>query len=128
MTDGRRARPGMSVETGWLLVPAGANGPSIRLVFGRSELEAHPIGLTIGRHHALAERVLDDPSISRRHARLALDGADLVIEDLNSLNGTAVDGEELDPFSPHRLAPGQTLVLGALEMRVEALGEDETGA
>jgi pSer/pThr/pTyr-binding forkhead associated (FHA) protein len=113
----------MSVETGWLLVsPAGSAG---RLVFGRSELMAHPLGLTIGRHPALSERVLDDPSVSRRHARLALDGGVLVVEDLNSLNGTLVDGEELEPFAPRRLGPGQLLTLGAVEFRLETLGDDE---
>ena len=115
----------MSVETGWLLVGTDARDPSMRLIFGRSELMAHPIGLTIGRHPALAEKVLDEPSISRRHARLALDGGVLVVEDLNSLNGTLVDGVELEPFAPRRLGPGQTLTLGAVELRVEALGDDE---
>lgn len=118
----RRSRS-MSVETGWLLVPPA--GPVRRLVFGRSELMAHPLGLTIGRHPALAERVLDEPSVSRRHARLALDGGVLVVEDLNSLNGTLVDGEELEPFAPRRLSPGQTLTLGAVELRLETLGDDE---
>ena len=120
-------RATMSVETGWLLVPAGGEGPNARMIFGRSELLGHPIGLTIGRHPALAERVLDEPSISRRHARLALDGGTLVVEDLNSLNGTLIDGEELEPFAPRRLGAGQTLTLGALDFRVELLGGDEAG-
>ena len=115
----------MSVETGWLLIGADVRDRSMRLVFGRSELMAHPIGLTIGRHPALSERVLDEPSISRRHDRLALDGGVLVVEDLNSLNGTLIDGMELEPFAPRRLAPGQTLTLGAVELRIEALGDDE---
>ena len=72
--------------------------------------------------------MLDEPSISRRHARLALDGGVLVVEDLNSLNGTLVDGMELEPFAPRRLGPGQTLTLGAVELRVEALGDDEARA
>lgn len=50
-----------------------------------------PQGLTIGRSEP-AEVVLADPQISRSHCRLELRGARLFVVDLNSTNGTFVQG------------------------------------
>ncbi|HEX6144158.1 MAG TPA: FHA domain-containing protein [Geminicoccaceae bacterium] len=121
-------RSGVALETGWILAGRCPDGAPVRFVFGTSELRARPGGLTIGRHPALSERVLDEPSVSRRHARLALDGGVLVVEDLSSLNGTLIDDRPLAPFAPRVLAAGQTLSLGAVDLEVEALAEDEAGA
>lgn len=112
------------VERGWMLVGLGDERRPLRLVFGESALRAAPLGLAIGRHPALCERVIDEESVSRRHARLALDGRHLVVEDLNSLNGTSIDGRPLAPFVPEQLRPGQTLSLGAVDLEVRTLDED----
>ncbi|HQZ82182.1 MAG TPA: FHA domain-containing serine/threonine-protein kinase, partial [Pyrinomonadaceae bacterium] len=55
--------------------------------------------------------------ISRRHARIIHDGADFLIEDLGSSNGTTVLSSEsgnlrLRPNQPHRLANGDRIKLG----------------
>src|ERR1051326_6535041 len=42
--------------------------------------------------HASADLVLRDPAISRFHLELALDGGRVLLRDLDSRNGTAVDG------------------------------------
>ena len=48
-------------------------------------------GLTIGRA-APADLVVADSEVSRSHCRVTLAGDDLVVTDLNSTNGTLVDG------------------------------------
>ncbi len=48
----------------------------------------------IGRSHR-ADIRLDDDSISRMHVKLNLDGTAVTIEDLNSSNGTLVNGERI---------------------------------
>lgn len=48
----------------------------------------------LGRGDA-ADVPLDDPEVSRRHARLLIDGDDVVIEDLDTQNGTWVGGERV---------------------------------
>jgi len=55
--------------------------------------------------------------ISRRHARIIHDGADYLIEDLGSSNGTTVLSSasgnlRLRPNQPHRLANGDRIKLG----------------
>ena len=60
--------------------------------------------------------VIDDPSISRRHARFApVDGA-LQVEDLGSQNGTYVGGAKVERA---RVEEGQQLRLGDLSFTVE---------
>ncbi|MCC6190601.1 MAG: FHA domain-containing protein [Anaerolineales bacterium] len=49
--------------------------------------------------------------VSRRHARLSRDGADYVIEDLGSSNGTFVGGERL--AAPRVLKNGDEILLGS---------------
>jgi pSer/pThr/pTyr-binding forkhead associated (FHA) protein len=51
-------------------------------------------GLQIGRSIESELRVLD-PSVSRQHATIALRGGAFVLEDLNSQNGTFVNGERI---------------------------------
>jgi pSer/pThr/pTyr-binding forkhead associated (FHA) protein len=58
--------------------------------------------------------VIDDPSMSARHARLRLAGGVWTIADLGSVNGSRVDGEPVQQALP--LAPGSILRLGAVEL------------
>jgi hypothetical protein len=60
---------------------------------GREFLLDRPV-LTIGRR-ADQDIVLDDPSVSRTHARIHLAGADAAVEDLGSTNGTSVNGRPI---------------------------------
>lgn len=77
---------------------------------------------TIGRD--ISNRiVINDPEVSRRHARLTLQVGGYVIEDLGSTNGTFVDGQRL--MGPHLLRPGQTVMFGEkITLAYEALGFD----
>jgi DNA-binding winged helix-turn-helix (wHTH) protein len=55
---------------------------------------------------------LDSPSISRRHARIVVNGAEAAVEDLGSRNGTYVQGVKLT--SPMRLSDGDEIRLGSV--------------
>jgi hypothetical protein len=56
------------------------------------------------------EIVISDPEVSRKHVRLQLQGANFVIEDLGSTNGTSVNGQRL--VGPYILRPGEMITLG----------------
>ena len=62
--------------------------------------------------------MVDDPSVSRRHAKLQYDSGRLLIRDMESTNGTWVNGERLGPESA-TLRVGQSLNLGKVNLRVE---------
>ena len=57
---------------------------------------------------------LDDPKLSKNHARLTVDGPDVAILDLNSTNGTEVGGDRLEPNQPRMLANNDQVAVGNL--------------
>jgi pSer/pThr/pTyr-binding forkhead associated (FHA) protein len=57
-----------------------------------------------------------EPSVSSHHCEVLLHGNDVVIKDLNSTNGTFINGEKI---SESAIKPGQILRLGQVEMRLE---------
>jgi pSer/pThr/pTyr-binding forkhead associated (FHA) protein len=68
---------------------------------------------TIGRATG-ADFILDAPLVSRVHCRLtALPGGELEVKDLDSTNGTFVNGERIDTA---RLSPGDRLGVGRVEL------------
>jgi hypothetical protein len=54
--------------------------------------------------------VINDAEVSRKHAKLTLEGDRYKIEDLNSTNGTYIDGQRL--IGPHLLAVGEIIMFG----------------
>ena len=54
--------------------------------------------------------VINDPQISRQHARITPQGGLMVLEDLGSTNGTMVNGLRIS--GPHTLAHGDQIGLG----------------
>ncbi len=73
--------------------------------------------------------VINDPEISRRHARLLLTGNTYTIEDLGSTNGTFIRGQRLS--IPVNLRPGEIISLGdrvKVRFEVTGLGTDATVA
>ena len=70
---------------------------------------------TIGRLEDNAFQI-GEPSVSSHHCELIQRGNDIVVKDLNSTNGTFINGEKI---SEAVLKPGQILKLGTVEMRLE---------
>ena len=104
------------LEAGWCLVPPERVFPGLRLVFGDTELSRAYPGLVVGRDGALCDRVIDDPTISQRHCRFSAREQRLLVEDLNSLNGTRIGARDLAPFRPTAVDDGATLLLGRLKL------------
>jgi len=72
-----------------------------RLIWGRREITLEPGENLIGRDRE-AVVWIDDDSVSRRHARIAIDAAGASIEDLGSRNGTSVGDERIRELTPLR--------------------------
>lgn len=87
---------------------------SYRLVLksGPSAGQIYPLEgpeLVIGREPS-CEVSINDPEVSRRHARLYLQGVNYVLEDLGSTNGTSINGQRL--VGPYILRAGEMVTLG----------------
>jgi lysophospholipase L1-like esterase len=79
-------------------------GPGAGREFAITEPE-----VTVGRHRSCDVQV-DDPEVSRQHARITWSGTGHIIEDLGSANGTFVNGEQI--AVPRVLADGDVIGLG----------------
>lgn len=87
-------------------------GPLLLVLYGdelgkRYHLEASQ--LVFGRSLG-CDRVLDNPSVSRRHFRVAQDGDEAFIEDVGSTNGTFVNGVKLT--MRQQLMSGDLITIG----------------
>jgi predicted component of type VI protein secretion system len=71
----------------------------------------------IGREPSLPLHLDEDTQVSRRHARIAQQGGQVVVEDLGSTNGTYVNDQPIS--SPRALNPGDKVRIGltVLELR-----------
>ena len=73
-------------------------------------------GFVLGRDAYLVDAVLSHASVSRRHARLTQERGRLCIEDLNSANGTWVNGRRIQPFAATVLAQSDAVTLGKVDV------------
>jgi predicted component of type VI protein secretion system len=67
-----------------------------------------PMPVSIGREEGNVLR-LNDERVSRFHAKVQLDGSDVILTDLESTNGLRVNG---DPVQIRRLQPGDRVGIG----------------
>ena len=73
--------------------------------------------LTIGKGPSTLQ-VADDPTVSTRHAEVALRGGLFVVTDLGSTNGTFVNNQRIT--QPTRLADGDLLRFGNTQLKFRA--------
>ncbi|HEX6580348.1 MAG TPA: FHA domain-containing protein [Actinomycetota bacterium] len=71
--------------------------------------------VAIGRQDG--DLVVEDPEVSRRHAVLRRSGGSVVVEDLDSTNGTFVNGERIR--SPITVGPGDQVRVGRTMLEIE---------
>ena len=69
---------------------------------------------TVGRHHS-SDVVIDDPSVSRRHAEITYSGDRYFVSDLGSKNGTFVNQDNIGN-SQHSLVDGDEITFGPGEI------------
>jgi two-component system, NtrC family, response regulator AtoC len=90
-------------------------------VIGDGHFMTHPLpdagDIVIGRIRG-CDVVIDDASISRRHAIIHL-GPPLTIEDLASANGTRVRDAWLTPNQPTPITPGEVVDIGSLMILIQ---------
>lgn len=96
--------------------------PSLRLVIQSGPNLGQELRLDAGEELILgrgrdAHIVIDEAKASRRHTRIALEGGELCIEDLGSINGTFVNGNRIT--ERRVLFPGDSIEVVSLRIRVE---------
>jgi pSer/pThr/pTyr-binding forkhead associated (FHA) protein len=96
---------------------------------GRTERHLLTTGDTIVGRSPVCDLIINDPSISRRHARFRVHGDHCLLSDLRGRNGTFLNGELV---AEAELAPGDVVTLGRFPVELQraadtgmTLGEHE---
>jgi pSer/pThr/pTyr-binding forkhead associated (FHA) protein len=97
----------------------GSLGPCLEVLLGSEPGQRYPLWgdtITIGRacREATWEIRLPDPTISRPHARLENRDDGFYLNDLDSANGTRLNGSEVN--QPVRLQHGDVLSMGEMQL------------
>ena len=100
---------------------AGRDGTSA-LALDTGALQRAEHGLSVGRHPGLVDCPLQVEGLSRRHFRISAHRGRMFVEDLNSTNGTFVNGARLQPYHGRQLKAGD--VIGAGDGRWRFIGRE----
>lgn len=79
-----------------------------------AEFELPPPEVIVGRDEKNSQIVIQDRSVSRRHARFFLEGGTWFIEDLHSSNGIKINQQ---PIQKHALRDGDEILIGHVAFR-----------
>jgi hypothetical protein len=94
------------------LISAGARTPPTLLALDWTGAESE---MLVGRHDT-CDVVLEDPAVSRRHAQLRFRDGRWILQDLESTNGTTVNGV---PVGRCELRPGDRVVMGDARLTID---------
>jgi len=101
------------------IVPDGDTAPidfgSIKFVSGSLAGQRFPIkpdGAYVGRDSSLAQIVIPDPRISKRHLWIGVREGRVIITDQGSRNGTFINDPKSQRVTESPLNPGDTVILG----------------
>lgn len=83
---------------------------------GRDLASKH--GVTLGRSSDFSDHILNDDAVSKRHLRIIMENGSLMIEDLNSTNGTQVGGRKISSFKPQKIRRNDRITIGSLQLDV----------
>ena len=113
--DGRLRVGAFEVAARFREGEAGSGAGAILLPNGRRVTLGAEV-VTIGRSTS-CQVVLDDANVSRMHAEVRPSGIGWMIADMNSTNGTRVNGS---PIRERPLADGDEITVGSSKLRFEA--------
>jgi pSer/pThr/pTyr-binding forkhead associated (FHA) protein len=99
------------VAWGVLRVVAGPDAPAAYAIAGAAVL--------VGRQADCAVQLAGDPTVSRQHARLSLQGGRVLLEDLGSRHGTLLAGSPI--AGPVVIRPGDSFIIGRTTLRLERI-------
>lgn len=102
----------------------GQTGKRYQVTIERDMLSRGPV--TLGRDHSLSQIVVDHPEVSRRHLELRWRDEGLQASDLNSTNGTYINGRQVSPMTPAHVQNGDRIRLGNLELSISGSQDDQT--
>ena len=102
----------------WIMSGFDFNGHVVRLTFSEDSPKLMSGGLIIGRDSGACELQMNDPSVSRKHAKIFKDQGVIWIQDLDSANGTVINGLSMKPNNPVKLPIQGEVAFGAVQLTI----------
>ncbi|MGB8297359.1 MAG: FHA domain-containing protein [Polyangia bacterium] len=107
-------------------IRAGSGPAAAASVERVAEIEPRDAELVIGRRRG-SDIELPFASVSEQHARLSRGEKSWLVADLESANGTLLNGRRLTPFVPQALSVGDVLRLASVDLVFEGEGALDQG-
>jgi len=110
-----------STAQGWILQgsnPESGKNPNIHFKLTLEQFQHYGGEVTIGRKPGAAHLVIDNTSISKTHAIIAIENKQLTVKDNDSSNGTKVNDSRITPGRSTTLKNGDKLQLGEVSLTV----------
>ena len=91
------------------LIWFGQTGERQQAQFSRDQMDK---GVVIGRNPAQVDFTINDPHVSRIHARMQWNGREVVITDFGSINGVRLNGNRIAKQMPFPVSPNVQIKIG----------------
>ena len=111
--DTARLRDEEGIEAGGRMSPDGIVHRLVRFTGkGLNELRIDKLPFTIGKKKGICDGIIESNAVSRIHARLVFEGGAYYMTDLNSTNGTFVNGSRLSAGDRVKLSVNDEISFG----------------
>jgi len=105
----------------FLLEGTTPEGEEIALKISGQSIGESDQGIIIGRNPAQSGTIINSEEVSREHFRFLFVGDQLMIEDLDTTNGTRINGDLLTANRPEVIFPGASIEIGQLRLVLKAV-------
>ena len=111
----RKSSP--TIKSALFLTGFDARGNRVKIGVPQHGADEKHGGFVIGRQADVVDAPIEDASISRRHVRLFYENHTYKIEDVNSANGTKLNGKPIAPFARIEFKVGAMITLGKIDLQ-----------
>lgn len=95
------------------------NPEDVELELDKEEITLKKFPMVIGNFKEVADIFFDSKLVSRMHASIKKEGEDYIFEDLNSSNGSFLNGDRLETREKKILKDGDIITIASVSFKVE---------
>jgi len=95
------------------------NPEDVELELDKEEITLKKFPMVMGNFKEVADIFFDSKLVSRMHASIKKEGEDYIFEDLNSSNGSFLNGERLETREKKTLKDGDIITIASVSFKVE---------
>lgn len=111
------------LESNLFVKPAYPKGLLLTIIINgeKQHIRLSEFPAMIGRDSSSCQLVVNEPAVSRRHARFILEDGKVYLEDVSEHNGTYINGAKLPPLGRGEVRDEDKINLGRAEILVDKI-------